>query len=292
VSVYNDAKAEGNDPNLKNTAQLFADGVTVKKQFGQVATALGLASSESGESAGALAKILDKAPDANSVLGTVFDVMSTVKDAKQGKDADATFSALSGVSGLLGTGAADSALDFAGDTLGITLGDATLGSLAGPIGIGIGLAVALGQGIYDKIKEETQYETPATTKFLEGAGLNPQAAKALTQEGAGYSAMPVIAKYAELNGYNLNNKADQQQFAHWLNGLNAGQLRVLVAQATTIQAILGGDTSKFTHGSASQYPTSGTRDWYDHTSLGQNTTAFWWQAAMGAIGIQLPKAPS
>ena len=74
----------------------------------------------------------------------------------------------------------------------------------------------------------------------------PQAAQALTQQsGDGNSPVPLLARYAQLQGLDLQNAGDQQKFVNWINGLTPDQLKSVVSAANDEQDRIGGDVSQF-----------------------------------------------
>lgn len=94
------------------------------------------------------------------------------------------------------------------------------GSIAGPIGIGLVVVSVVGLGIWNSVKEANKHEPGndggVSTRFLQHAGLSESAAAALNaQSGEGYNVMPMLARYAQTKGLDLNIPADQQKFADW-----------------------------------------------------------------------------
>ena len=104
----------------------------------------------------------------------------------------------------------------------------------------------MGLAIWSHHEQATQYQTPTTTRFLEGAGLSPQAAQAFTdQSGDGYSPVPLLARYAQLQGLDLQKAPDQQKFVNWINSLSPDQLKSVVTAANEEQDRIGGNVSQF-----------------------------------------------
>ena len=94
------------------------------------------------------------------------------------------------------------------------------GSIAGPIGIGLVVVSVVGLGIWNSVKEANKHEPGndggVSTRFLQHAGLSESAAAALNdQSGEGYNVMPMLARYAQTKGRDLNRPADQQKFTDW-----------------------------------------------------------------------------
>lgn len=96
--------------------------------------------------------------------------------------------------------------------------------------IGAGI-VLVGTGIhmkYDQVKKANEYQTDITIGFLQHAGFSETAAQALSdQSGEGYSVLPLLERYANSRGLDLDDAADQQAFVDWINAMPADRLGVL-----------------------------------------------------------------
>ena len=101
-----------------------------------------------------------------------------------------------------------------------------VGAWGGPVGIGLTAIAALGIYAVQSARDSNVHmDDPDTAPFLEFSGLDPETAKALTdQSGEGHSPMPLLVKYAELKGYDMDNAQHQQRFTDWLNGMSAEEL--------------------------------------------------------------------
>jgi hypothetical protein len=78
-----------------------------------------------------------------------------------------------------------------------------VGASLGPIGFGISLLAAGGQHVYSS--GVAAAPLPGSLRFLEGAGFNSSAAQALQRNygpGGKINAVPLLAQYATLRGYN------------------------------------------------------------------------------------------
>ncbi len=177
-------------------------------------------------------------------LGAIFDGWNAINAFQKGDYVSGGLYTASALGGAATAGASglEGVLDAAGAT---ALGDFA-GAWLGPIGVAAMLVSVVGLYIWGQHEAVTQYETAATQKFLEGAGIKPTQAQALIQQsGNGYSPVPLLARYAQLHGLDLQNPADQQRFVKWINSLSADQLQQIVTAANATQDANGGDVSKF-----------------------------------------------
>jgi hypothetical protein len=130
--------------------------------------------------------------------------------------------------------------------LAVAAAEDVLGTLTGPIGWGLILASFVGQGFYNNITAN-HYDGPATVAFLVGAGFTQDAANVLKGQSWGQSALPMLAQYASLKGYNLQtNSADSKQFIAWINAMSPSDLRSLAQYMGGIQHFIGGDPGALT----------------------------------------------
>ena len=180
------------DPSLKNWLKAAGDGLGLTQKGLELAVGMGKINEGS---------LLGKAGASlvGRVLGAgmaVFDVWSAVESAQQGDYTSA---------GLYGAGA---------------VGGVTAALFTGPIGWA-GLAVvgisAAGLWVWNGVKESRKHEPDSdggtAMRFLQHAGLNESAARALTdQSGDGHSVMPLLNRYAELKGMKLDDPAQQKKF--------------------------------------------------------------------------------
>ena len=145
------------------------------------------------------------------VASSLFDLVNAGKAAESGDTVGAslyTLSAAGGVTSALGTG-----------------------TVFGPIGLGVVLLSTITLGTRDVIKHHemaNRFQTPETSQFLTHAGLDEAAAKALSdQSGDGYNVLPLLSRYAELKGFDLQNNQDQQAFVTWINNMPNESLLLL-----------------------------------------------------------------
>jgi hypothetical protein len=110
---------------------------------------------------------------------------------------------------------------------GLTLAASTglIGSWGGPVGIALVALAAVGIGLVAKTNESNKHMNQTSADFLQHAGFSPQASSLLVdQSGDGHSPVPLLERYAELKGYDLQNPQQRQQFIDWVNNLPREQL--------------------------------------------------------------------
>lgn len=233
-----DINNDRSDPSAQNIASTFVDAAGLGQQGAALALTRGWVSDDSliGKFGADEARFLGlTGGDALSIAGSAFTLATAGEQFHDGQPVDGSLSLASGVGGLVATAAET---DLLGDALG--------GVWAGPIGVGIGIAAAVGEALWSHQEAVTQYETPATTAFLQDGKFSLPTAQALTQEsGNGYSPVPLLARYAQMKGLNLQNPADQQRFRDWLNKMTPDQLQAVVTAANAAQDTYGGNTSDF-----------------------------------------------
>lgn len=121
----------------------------------------------------------------------------------------------------------------------------------GPVGLAIGVTSALALGWYQHVQSANKHENdPDTARFLriaadDGTGFSPDTARALSDEsGQGYSPVPLLVKYAQDKGYNLNQAADRHTFYQWINGMSGEQLSQVRDELHHTLDEFGGDVDK------------------------------------------------
>ncbi|WOS65771.1 LysM peptidoglycan-binding domain-containing protein [Sinorhizobium fredii] len=113
----------------------------------------------------------------------------------------------------------------AGGTIMAALGT---GTMFGPAGLVIVGAAVISQMIVADTRDSNNYMTDTSKRFLAHADLNETAAGVLVdQSGDGHSPVPILARYAELKGYSLDQPVDRQRFIDWLNGIPKDRLETL-----------------------------------------------------------------
>jgi LysM repeat protein len=145
------------------------------------------------------------------VASSMFDLVNAGKAAEVGDVVGAslyTLSAAGGVTSALGTG-----------------------TVFGPIGIGVVLLSTITLGARDVIKHHemaNRFQTPETSQFLSYAGLTAEASEVLSnQSGDGYNVLPLLSRYAELKGLDLQSSRGQQEFVSWINSMPKESLELL-----------------------------------------------------------------
>lgn len=257
------------DPSLKNWLKSAGDGLGLTQKGLELAVGMGKINEGS---------LLGKAGASlvGRVLGAgmaVFDVWSAVESAQQGDYTSA---------GLYGAGA---------------VGGVTAALFTGPIGWA-GLAVvgisAAGLWVWNGVKESRKHEPDSdggtAMRFLQHAGLNESAARALTdQSGDGHSVMPLLNRYAELKGMKLDDPAQQKKFIDWINGMQPEQLAALRDNLHETADDIDGDPAKFNataDGDRYVVPDIADRPWF--TRMGDHGPASVAQLEAQLQVLQIP----
>ncbi|MCR4264817.1 LysM peptidoglycan-binding domain-containing protein [Nitratireductor sp. ZSWI3] len=207
ASLMNSTRIASEDPSLKNNLKIVIDASGIAQRSVEILSGMERINPQSqaaqhfGSSSRPAVKFL-------GVLGAGFDAWNAVDAFRAGDPLMGSLSAVAaggGVMAALGTGTA-----------------------FGPAGlIIVGLAVGA-QMIVSDHRESTKFETDTAMRFLEHSGLSEAAADALTdQSGDGHSPVPLLMRYAELKGYDLEQAGDRQQFIDWLNAIPKEQLEAL-----------------------------------------------------------------
>jgi hypothetical protein len=226
------------DNDLVNTLKVISDAAGLSQRMIELADgrgwignrgAQGGLSTHFGSSGAPAVKFL-------GVLSSGFDFYNAYNAAQNGDPVGASLHAVTGagvITAALGTS-----------------------TIAGPIGLGVMGAGILGQMIWSDHKASVEFQTPASAAFLEAAGFSPDAAEALSdQSGDGFSPVPILAHYAELSGYDLQDIADRDRFLQWINGMSGEQLEVLRDNLHHTLDEIDGDLTRFdlTHGDDATY---------------------------------------
>ena len=208
ASLWGSASDLISDPSLDAGVRVLTDAAGLAVSTGDLATGLGMIPEGSAWSRFSASQTLGK------VLGTVGIGLSLVGVADNLSNGDLAQAGL----GLAGVGGSALAL-FGGS------------AWAGPVGVTIGLIAAAGSfglSIHRANEAEAELEG-ASAPFLQSIGFSESAAEILSDfSGDGYSALTLLAEYAQHKGYNLADPADQQEFVDWINGMDAdllGELR-------------------------------------------------------------------
>jgi LysM repeat protein len=196
-----------NDPNVWTALKLSLDTAGVAQKTTELLIGAGMF--EKGGTLDRLVGGSNRMPvKVLGVLTSLYDFRNAWQAGSQGDAGAAALYASIGVGGVMAA--------------------VGTGSMWGPVGIGV---VLLGTGVqmkYDQVKLANQYQTETTVKFLVNAGFSETAAQTLSdQSGKGYSVLPLLERYANSRGLDLNDAADQQSFVAWVNAMPADRLGVL-----------------------------------------------------------------
>ena len=215
------------DPSWANVLRVFSDSAGLAWRGADIAVGRGALNAES-----ALGKLGSSGfMKITSGLGAFVDAFAAVDALSKRDPESAAFFTAQGAGMLMATFAA-----------------------GGPVGwIGLGLMVggALGQWAWNEHKanstHEPRWDDGRSMEFLKKhAGINEDAARTLCdQSGEGYSAVPLLAKYAHTQGLDLNQAGDQQKFADWINGMKGDDLKALTKRLHMTADQIDGDVEKF-----------------------------------------------
>jgi hypothetical protein len=198
----------GLDPSLKNNLRILVDSAGLGQKGAEL-----LAGLTKADDASALGKLGGSA--ASKFLGVLTAAMDVWNSAESFANGDIP----SGV--LYGVGAGGGLLAAFGS-----------GSLAGPIGIGLVVVSVVGLAVWNSTKEANKHQPDSdggvSMRFLQNAGFSEQAARALCdQTGDGVSPVPILQRYAELQGIDMGDAAERQRFVDWVNAMPPEKLGAL-----------------------------------------------------------------
>lgn len=207
ASVANSANAAQNSPSLRSNLKVVIDAVGLGQRTTELLGGMDLLRSDSS----AVKHFGSSSRPAVKFLGALSG----------GFDAWIAFDYFKGGDPLMGSLSAAAA----GGTIMAALGT---GTMFGPAGLVIVGAAVIGQMIVADTRESNRYMTDTSGRFLAHTGLNETAAGVLVdQSGDGYSPVPILARYAELRGFRLDQSDDRRQFVDWLNGIPKDDLEKL-----------------------------------------------------------------
>ncbi|WP_407297440.1 hypothetical protein [Stutzerimonas zhaodongensis] len=196
-----------NDPNLWTGLKVTLDAAGVAQKTTEVLMGAGMI--EKGGTLDNLVGGSNRMPV--KILGTLtsaFDFYNAKVAADNGDAAGAAIYASTGVGGVMAA--------------------VGTGSIWGPIGIAVVLLGTGAQMKHDQVKQANLYQTETTVEFLTHSGFNEAAAHALAdQSGDGHSVLPLLERYANSRGFDLNEADDQQTFVAWINAMPSDRLGVL-----------------------------------------------------------------
>ena len=243
---------------------------------GQLLRGFGVAVAGVGLAGSAAVATTDQSPDRIAkVLVDAAGLANKVTELRIGTGAVADTGAAKVIGGKVAgrvLGVVASAFDFIAAGRAFSEGDAVKGGLyatggvggvmtalaaggvwGGPVAwVGLGLIALSAGGLiaWDHHQQVTAHEPGndggTSMRFLQNAGLSEAAARALTdQSGDGHSVMPLLNRYAELKGLNLQDEAQQRRFAGWLNALSPDQLAALRDNLHHTADDIEGDPERF-----------------------------------------------
>ncbi len=235
ASVANSANAAQNTPNLRNNLKVVIDAVGLGQRTTELLGGMDLLRSDST----AVKHFGSSSRPAVKFLGALSG----------GFDAWLAFDYFKGGDPLMGSLSAAAA----GGTVMAALGT---GTMFGPAGLVIVGAAVIGQMIVADTRDSNRYMTDTSKRFLTHSGLSETAAGVLVdQSGDGHSPVPILARYAELRGFQLDQPADRQRYIDWLNGIPKEKLETLRDNLHHTLDEIGGDLTKLpaTAGSDGRY---------------------------------------
>ena len=231
------------DPTLVNGLRVLSDAAGLVWRGAEIGVGTGALNAESklGWLGGsAFSKI-------TGVMGATVDVITAYDAFSKGDNVSGGLYLAQGGGMLMATYGASAAAVAEG------AGVAGAAALGGPIvwvGVGIMAVAALGLWAWndhkDNSKHEPQFDEGRSLAFLKQAGINDSAATTLCdQSGDSHSAVPLLVKYAQTQGLNLQNEADQAKFSNWINTMDPAKLTALKDRLHDTADQLKGDVSKF-----------------------------------------------
>ncbi|AFL50749.1 hypothetical protein ABIE78_003459 [Sinorhizobium fredii] len=224
ASISNSATVAQNNPTLRNNLKVVIDAVGLGQRTVEILGGMDHLNADSA----AVKHFGSSSRPAVKFLGALsggFDAWVAFDYFKAGDPLMASLSAAA-----------------AGGTIMAALGT---GTMFGPAGLVIVGAAVIGQMIVTNTRDSNKYMTDTSKRFLAHSDLNETAAGALVdQSGDGHSPVPILARYAELKGYRLDQPADRQQFIDWLNGLPKEGLETLRDNLHHTLDAFGGDRAK------------------------------------------------
>ncbi|APG87273.1 hypothetical protein SAMCCGM7_pC0067 (plasmid) [Sinorhizobium americanum CCGM7] len=224
ASVANSATAAQTNPTLRNNLKVVIDAVGLGQRTVEILGGMDHLNADSA----AVRHFGSSSRPAVKFLGALSG----------GFDAWVAFDYFKAGDPLMGSLSAAAA----GGTIMAALGT---GTMFGPAGLVIVGAAVVGQMIVADTRDSNTYMTETSKRFLAHSGLNETAAGALVdQSGDGHSPVPILARYAELKGFRLDQPADRRRFIDWLNGMPKEGLEKLRDNLHHTLDAFGGDPAK------------------------------------------------
>lgn len=225
VSLFASARTAEANPTLKNQLKVLIDSAGLGQKTIELMEGLGALDSSSN-SARVFGSSSKPAVKFLGVLGSTFDFVNAYEFYKKGDNVSAGISAAAGVGGVtaaLGTG-----------------------TIAGPIGLAIVGGAVIAQMLWNDVRQSNIHMNDVSADFLQHAGFDRDAATALVdQSGEGYSPVPILVKYAELKGIDMDDPAGQQAFTDWINDMPADKLAALRDNLHHALDDMNGDLGQF-----------------------------------------------
>jgi len=235
LNSYNKFKANSKDP--QTDIKLLVDSAGFAQKNSELLVGLGAVNKQSAVGKfGGEWKLAGRASAGDLLTGisTVLDGVSALRSGfglgtKEDTGA-AIFSATSSVGGLMAVAPAFGAAAW-----------------LGPVGLGVAAVGVIGNTVYQDIKDAHQYEG-ASESFLQAAGYNDAAAKALSKQdgiisgASGAAQMRFLAQYAKMKHLNPT------QLQNWVNSLSADQVQSLSDRLLQTAGDAKGNASDFTNG--------------------------------------------
>ena len=262
------------DPTLANNLRVLSDAAGLVWRGAEIGVGTGVLKAESklGWLGGStFSKI-------TGVMGATVDAIAAYDAFSKGDNVSGGLYVAQGTGMMMATfgASAASGLEAAG-----VAGAAALGGPIVWVGVGIMAVAAVGMWAWNDHKANSQHEPDfdkgRSLAFLKQAGIDDDAARTLCdQSGGGYSAVPLLVKYAQTQGLNLQNGADQAKFKDWINHMDPAKLTQLKDWLHATATRLEGDVGKFgaTAGDDASYQPSVTRYYpYPYSSPTGNVTS-------------------
>jgi hypothetical protein len=274
ASLFSSASTAEANPSMKNNLKILIDSAGVAQKTIELAEGLGALDSGSN-SAKLFGSSTKPAVKVLGALGAAFDFWNAYDYAKAGDN----FSA--GLSAAAGAG-----------TIAAAVGT---GTMAGPIGLAVVGGAIVTQMIWDDIKQSNIHMNETSENFLKHAGFDQEAAHELVdQSGDGHSPVPILVKYAEHKGFNMDDPAGQQAFVDWINNIPPENLAALRDNLHHTLDEIGGDVSKFNATAPNDEQRiwdTQQRPWFARTGEARPESAAQLDAMLPILEIPMPVPP-
>jgi spore germination cell wall hydrolase CwlJ-like protein len=274
ASLFASANTAEANPSLKNNLKILIDTAGIAQKTIELSEGLGALDSGSN-SAKLFGSSTKPAVKVLGALGAAFDFWNAYDYAKAGDNVSAGLSAAAGAG-----------------TIAAAVGT---GTMAGPIGLAVVGAAVIGQMIWDDIKQSNIHMNETSANFLQHAGFDKEAATALVdQSGDGHSPVPILVKYAELKGFNMEDPTHQRAFVDWINNIPPENLAALRDNLHHTLDEIGGDVSKFNAtapNDADRIWDTQQRPWFTRSGVAKPESAAQLDAMLPILEIPMPVPP-